>query len=171
MKQSHLPHIDLPDHFQFITFRTHDSVDAFVKKLHARYQTSSQKQYAIDQYLDRSPKGAYLNGDVVTLLGDYLKQDQPLFDLAAYAIMPNHVHLLIKPLQELALVMNQIKGVSAQLINRQLGKKGKFWAAEYFDKLVRDEHHFNIVYEYIRNNSRGLGEPEGSPPRFYGIYE
>ncbi len=131
MQYSHLPHIHLPNHYQFITFRTHDSVDLYLKKLQSQYRETSQQQYAIDQYLDRSPKGAYLNGDVLVLLGDYLKQDNDLYELAAFAIMPNHVHLLLKPLQDLVVVMQHIKGASSRFINQQLGRKG-----EVLDKRV-----------------------------------
>ncbi len=29
----HLPHLDIKNHYQFITFRTYASVDAYLKKL------------------------------------------------------------------------------------------------------------------------------------------
>jgi REP element-mobilizing transposase RayT len=38
----------------------------------------------------------------LTLLSDYLKQDNDLYKRVAFVIMPNHVHLLLKPLQDLA---------------------------------------------------------------------
>ena len=171
MQYSHLPHIHLPNHYQFITFRTHDSVDSYVKKLQLQYKETRQKQYAIDQYLDHSPRGAYLKGEVLMLLNEYLKQNHDLYELVAFSVMPNHVHLLLKPLQELAVMMQCIKGKSAYLINQKLGRKGKFWANEYYDKLVRDEAHFNTVYRYIQNNPVSLDEPDNSFPRFFGIYE
>ncbi len=63
-----LPHIDLDGHYQFITFRTLDSVDSFLKKLALNDLPNNKKQLAIDQYLDQSCNGAYLNGEVITLL-------------------------------------------------------------------------------------------------------
>lgn len=170
MKYSHLKHIDLPEHYQFITFRTQDSVDSYVKKMQSQYSNAKEQQYAIDQYLDQSPNGAHLTGDVLVLLTDYLIDKGKLYEMVAFAIMPNHVHLLIKPLKELSIVMQKIKGGSARLINQQMGRKGVFWAEEYYDKLIRDEQHFKSVYNYIKNNPLALGDPKGSPPRFYGIY-
>ncbi len=168
-----LPHIDLDGHYQFITFRTLDSVDSFLKKLAQNDLPNNKKQLAIDQYLDQSCNGTYLNGDVLELLSDFLKQkDIVLYELIAFCIMPNHVHFLIKPLDNLARVMQLIKGGSAKLINEQMGRKGVFWFADYYDKLIRDDKHFSVVYEYIRNNSAGLDDGIENPtPRFYGIYD
>jgi REP element-mobilizing transposase RayT len=167
----HLQHVDLLEHYQFITFRTQDSVDNFLQRLGQCDLSSSKKQFAMDRYLDQSINGAYLKGDVLLILYNYLKQKEgDLYDLEAFCIMPNHVHLLIKPLHKLSKVMQCIKGGSAKLINQQLDQKGVFWFADYYDKLVCDEVHFKLVYEYIRNNLSGLTEPEVMTTRFYGRY-
>jgi len=171
-KHSHLPHLDIKNHYQFITFRTQDSVDAYLKKLAQQSLPNAKQQLAIDQYLDQSKNGAYLNDDVLVLFSEFIKtKDTVLYELVAFCIMPNHVHLLIKPLDKLAKVMQKLKGGSAKLMNEMLGRRGCFWAADYYDKLIRDEKHFSVVYEYIKNNPAVLGEAEASPPRFYGIYE
>jgi len=166
----HLPYVDLDGHYQFITFRTLDSVDSFLKKLAQNDLPNKKKQLAIDQYLDQSCNGAYLNGEVLELLSDFLKQkDANLYKLISFCIMPNHVHLLVKPLDNLARMMQVIKDGSAKLINEQMGRKGVFWFAGYYDKLIRDDKHFSVVYEYIRNNPADLAETP--VPRFYGIYD
>ncbi len=84
--------------------------------------------------------------------------------------MPNHVHMLIKPNVDLPFAMQSIKGNSARLVNQILCKKGQFWAADYFDRLIRDERHFRLVYEYIKNNPLKLNEAKDAPKRFYGVY-
>ncbi|MDA3909204.1 MAG: transposase, partial [Sulfurimonas sp.] len=123
-------------------------------------------------YLDSSQKGSYLNGDVLMKMSEFLKsRDNNLYELIAYTIMPNHIHILIKPLDKLALVVKSIKGSSAKMINDILKRRGKFWANDYYDKTIRDEKHFQTVYNYIKNNPLKLGETEVSLPRFYGIYE
>lgn len=171
-KKKFLPHKDITGYYQFITFRTHDSVDQFVKKLAQQNLPKKKQQLAIDQYLDQSSNGAYLNGEVLQLLNNYLKEkDNVIYELYCFCIMPNHVHLLIKPLTKLATVMQQIKGGSAKLINEKMGYKGKFWAREYYDKLIRDEKHFDVVYQYIKNNPAVLNEAKASSPRFYSKYE
>lgn len=89
----------------------------------------------------------------------------------ALVIMNNHVHILFKPLQSLSKVMQMIKGVSAKKINELLGKNGRFWADDYYDKAIRDEKHFWVVYEYIKNNPLKICDTKVSLPRFYGVYE
>jgi len=67
--------------------------------------------------------------------------------------MPNHVHLLIKPNEKLVKVIQRIKGISAKTMNEMLNRSGKFWASDYYDKMIRDEKHFNVVYQYIKKTS------------------
>ena len=172
MEHKHLHHVDLPSHYQFITFRTHDSVDSFVKKLLSIPMLKSKQQQELDNHLDQSLSGAYLHNNILNLLHDFLiSKDYEYYELIAFCIMPNHVHLLIKPLLKLPLVIKNIKGASSFLINKEMNQKGKFWVNEYFDKLIRDEKHFNIVYNYIKNNPRNITQLKSELPRFYGIYE
>jgi len=100
-RYSHLPHIDINGYYQFITFRTHDSIDEYLKKLFATNLENRKKQYQMDEHLDGSLNGAYLNGDILKYLYDFLKsKDGILYDLVAFVIMNNHIHLLIKPLEK-----------------------------------------------------------------------
>ena len=48
-----LPHIDAKDHYQFVTFRTNDSLDSYINKL-IKDETLKQniKQYKIDEILE-----------------------------------------------------------------------------------------------------------------------
>jgi len=159
MKHHHLPHIDLPHHYQFVTFRTFDSTDNFLLKLYAQNKPSPEKQVAVDTYLDSSNQGAYLNGEALLQLSQFLCQkDGKLYKLICFAIMPNHVHMLFKPLQSLSVVMQKIKGGSARLLNKTMNRTGSFWTKDYFDKLVRDEKHFQTVYRYIQQNPMKLKE-------------
>ena len=172
MKYTHLPHLDLVGHYQFITFRTFDSMDGYLKKLSLQNKSNDRKQLDIDRYLDTSCRGAYLQGDVLTTLYDFLKkQDGLWYELIAFSIMPNHVHLLIRPLESLASLMQNIKGSSSRMINGIMGKSGRFWARDYYDKAIRDEKHFSVVYTYIKNNPLKLRDCNITGSRFYGIYE
>jgi REP element-mobilizing transposase RayT len=168
-KFSNLPHIDTIGHYQFITFRTHDSIDDFLKKLSDENIKTELKQYKMDKYTDSSLSGCYLNGELLEYLKNFfLKQNSLLYELVAFCIMPNHVHMLLKQKIELAKMMKQIKGSSANSLNKLLHKKGKFWESGYYDKGIRDERHLMLTYEYIKNNPLKVGlEKE----RFFGIYE
>lgn len=171
MAHSNLPHLSLQGHYQFVTFRTKESVDVYMKKMQGCSDANSVKQYKIDSYLDSSTKGAYLNGKVLDAVKAYIfSKDKEIFDLLAFCIMPNHVHILFKEIKSLRETMKLLKGGSAHMINKLLNQKGSFWANEYYDKLIRDEKHFAVVYNYIKNNPIKANLKD-SKDRFYGIYE
>jgi len=86
------------------------------------------------------------------------------YDLLFAVIMPDHVHLLIRPLQkkngiwfDLATIMKGIKGTSGANINRLLQKKGNVWQREYFDRIVRDEKELLEKWNYMWNNPLKTG--------------
>ena len=86
--------------------------------------------------------------------------------LHAFCIMPNHVHLLFdqqdipepprhrggKHYTALSQAMRILKGKSATLCNRILGRWGAFWQDESYDHVVRDEHEHQRILEYIAEN-------------------
>ena len=164
-----LPHIDMIGYYQFVTFRTFDSIDEFLKRLSAENIQTKTKQYKIDNYLDNSSHGCYLNDKVFEYLKNFfIEKDKILYELIAFCIMPNHIHILFKQNIELDKIMKIIKGSSSNRINKILCKKGKFWDSNYYDKAIRDNNHFVTTYEYIKNNPLKVGL---SKDRFYGIYE
>ena len=164
-----LPHIDMIGYYQFITFRTFDSIDDFLKRLAQEDIQSNKKQYKIDSYLDNSSNGCYLNGDVLNYLKSFfIEKDKNLYELIAFCIMPNHIHIFFKQNIALDKIMKSLKGSSSNAINKLLEKKGKFWENGYYDKAIRDKKHFITTYEYIKNNPLKVGL---SSARFYGVYE
>ena len=73
--------------------------------------------------------------------------------LQTAVIMPDHVHLLLTPLDtSLAETMKRIKGASAREVNRELGGKGSLWQREYFDREIRSSENLRAKGEYIANN-------------------
>ena len=87
--------------------------------------------------------------------------------LHEYVVMPNHVHLLIRPIRHLSQVTKWIKGASARMANQCLGRTGQpFWQDDSFDHWVRNEPEFEKIRNYIRNNPVHAGlvcEPEQWP--------
>lgn len=159
------------DIYQFITFRTHDSLDDFLVKIDKEKISNKKKKYLVDKHLDISTKGAYLNGEVLDFMYKYLlENDKKFYNIISFCIMPNHVHLLIKQNEDLSKIIQKIKGSSANKINKLLKRDGKFWESNYFDKVIVDEKHFNLVYEYIKNNPIKANLKDGKR-RFYGIYD
>jgi hypothetical protein len=73
-----------------------------------------------------------------------------------YVVMPNHVHLLVKPLigHGLAGILHSWKSFTANRINERLGCTGQFWQHESYDHIVRNEAAINAIRRYIRDNPK-----------------
>jgi REP element-mobilizing transposase RayT len=75
------------------------------------------------------------------------------YDLHAYVVMANHVHLLITPNVTAAKWLGPLKGYTAHEANRLLNLQGQpFWQDESYDHLVRTPEEFTRVQKYIENN-------------------
>jgi REP element-mobilizing transposase RayT len=89
------------------------------------------------------------------------------FRLAAFAIMANHVHVLLTPFSALSEITRRVKGTSARQANLILGRTGApFWQDESFDHWVRNHGEWQKIRAYIENNPvrAGLVErPEDWP--------
>ena len=88
-------------------------------------------------------------------------------------IMPNHVHLLVQPLErpdgsifDLGEILHSVKSFSAHRINQRRNARGSIWQDERYDRIVRDEKELREKWEYLRSNpvKEGLAEkPEDYP--------
>jgi len=79
--------------------------------------------------------------------------EQKEFELICYCIMPNHVHLIIKPNDKVLFrILQSHKSFTAKLANKKLGKSGKFWQSESFDHMIRDEYWLAQKIQYTLNN-------------------
>jgi REP element-mobilizing transposase RayT len=75
------------------------------------------------------------------------------YDLCAFAVMSNHVHLLVHPRVEAAVILQNLKGITARRSNALLGRVGKvFWLDESFDHWIRGEVEFAETKAYIEAN-------------------
>jgi len=75
------------------------------------------------------------------------------YDLAAYAVLFNHVYLLLLPKIAPSRLLQSLKGVVAREANRILGRTGEsFWQAESYDHWVRDENEWKRIVDYIEEN-------------------
>jgi REP element-mobilizing transposase RayT len=81
-----------------------------------------------------------------------------LYDLQAWVIMPNHIHLLLNPNVPLPTITCWLKGRTARKANRILCRTGKpFWQDECFDHWVRTEEERQCLIEYIETNPTKAG--------------
>ena len=82
--------------------------------------------------------------------GDQVRE---MYELVAFVVMPNHVHLLINPKVPAAKITQFIKGVSARRANAILQRTGQpFWQDESFDRWVRSSKEMGNIIRYIENN-------------------
>jgi len=85
------------------------------------------------------------------------------FHLHGLVVMPDHVHLVLTPLSDsqgpicVAEIMQAIKGASAHRINVVLGRKGRVWEEEYFDRALRREESIVDKVEYMLGNPVAKG--------------
>ena len=77
-----------------------------------------------------------------------------LYNLHAWTVMPTHVHVLLTPLEQnhLGEIVKALKGFTGKEVNRQLGRSGKFWQEDYYDRWIRDQRHFDKIVSYIEWN-------------------
>ena len=78
----------------------------------------------------------------------------PRYRLHSYVVMPNHVHVLLELFSagSLARIIQSWKSFTAKKLNDLLGRSGKVWHDEYFDRLIRNAEHYGNVIRYIRKN-------------------
>jgi len=80
-----------------------------------------------------------------------------------YTVMPDHVHLIIKPLlcdgrvEPLARIMQGIKGWTAWQINQLLGRRGALWQAGRYDRIIRNRDDYEETARYIWANPVAAG--------------
>ncbi|MHC4323602.1 MAG: class I tRNA ligase family protein, partial [Planctomycetota bacterium] len=81
------------------------------------------------------------------------------YELVAWAVMPNHVHAILKPFAgyELPKIVHSWKSFTSKQINRQLDRQGILWMDEYYDHLIRDEVDFKNQVGYVLANPEKAG--------------
>jgi REP element-mobilizing transposase RayT len=124
----------------------------------ARAMTSMESFQALDRLLDETRTGArYLAipavADLVNESIRHTASTMNQYELHAFAVMPNHVHLLITPNDSLPKILKSLKSFTARRANALLARSGQsFWQAESFDHLVRDHGEFDAIRRYIEEN-------------------
>ena len=72
--------------------------------------------------------------------------------------MPNHVHVLLRPMTSMAVVTRWLKGSTARQANLILGRTGEsFWQDESFDHRVRNEVELDRIVRYVEHNPVSAG--------------
>ena len=175
-----LPHWQQPGATYFVTFRLADSLpesqlsgwreerNAWLTQHPKPWDSAAEDEYherfagTVDTWLDQSHgdcslKAAPLREALESVL---MKFDEDRYYHHSWVVMPNHVHLLfsIAGKQALETLVKAWKGASSREIQKQLPRESsRLWAKDYYDRLIRDQNHFENVARYIRSNPKKAG--------------
>ena len=159
-----------------LTFRLEDSIPAPV--LHRIHEQRKQRERTavtaldrieirrrweaeIDEQLDQGRGACHLkHPEVAQCVVDALKYfDNDLYDLLAWCVMPNHVHVVpaMRGQQSLARIFHSWKSYTSKRANKILGLSGTFWQREYYDRIVRDSEDLETTMRYVQMNPQKAG--------------
>jgi len=167
--RGYLPHFDFPGVLQSISFRLYDSVprESIARwmlelgicrssKLPSDDPRAVELRDRIRRFEDAGHGACWLRQAPVArcVEGALLHFDGERYRLLAWCVMPNHVHALIEtrnghPVSE---VLQSWKSFTSKRANALLGRTGKFWEPDYFDRFVRDAEHLRNTIRYIEAN-------------------
>jgi REP element-mobilizing transposase RayT len=166
-ERGYLPHCDKPGLVQFIMFRLSDSLptsrrgewehflNANVRSNAPRSVIAREQQIELEEYLDRGLGECFLRDPRIAALAEMamLHHHGQRFQMLAWVIMPNHVHALLEIGQvPLLKIVQNWKSIVAVEGNKLLGRNGRFWQPEYWDRFMRDEEQKRKAIRYIENN-------------------
>jgi len=181
-KRKRLPHWEDAVAVYFVTFRLVDSLPSAVlrefefdrqdiiatakanrRELTLRERSRLVKLFVrrIETYLDAASGSCLLaKPDVAAMFVRTLRHfDGSRYRLHAWCVMPNHVHVVFRPLAEhkLSAILHAWKSYSANEANRILRRSGDFWQREYYDHLIRDERDLQRCIRYVLDNPKKAG--------------
>ena len=179
-----LPHWRYEGGTYFVTFRLHDFLPpAIAEALHreaAKWETTiAAERAAMDGQLSATTRKAHedfrrehfrnLETQLDECHGSCLLRDathraivqdallhfqNERCRVAAFVIMPNHVHALCQPLPGWSLenLAGSWKKRTADKINARLNREGRLWQPETHDRLIRDGEHLRRAVRYLNRN-------------------
>ncbi len=171
-----LPHWHQDDKLQFITLHLADSLpasvlnelrdqkDRWLKEHPEPWDDATRREYNVtflsifNKYLDKGYGSCILADEKVckALENVIFRLHKREWNIWAYVIMPNHIHLLLQingarenqedEKKRLKKVMSLFKRLSSHEIMRVKFFTPPLWHGEFYDRLIRDErHYYNVV--------------------------
>jgi len=181
ISKRNLPHWDQGSVWYSATFRLYDSLpqeklkeyayqrDLWLKQNNNKFELnkSKNKEYydlfsdIVDVWLNSGYGKCILKQYEISKIVDdsikYFNEDRYILD--SWVIMPNHVHVLLKPINNYTVqnIVGSWKSYTANLINKQIESNGQLWAHESYDHIVRSVEEFLHIRNYIANNPQKAG--------------
>jgi REP element-mobilizing transposase RayT len=156
-----LPHFHPQDAYVFLTWRLWGTLPLRVDS--AARPTAGHAFVAQDRAMDRCAVGPLWlqNPYIANLVAEAIligQGERRFYELCAWVVMPNHVHLLILPQVPIAVLMRWLKGSTSRSANRILGRTGQpFWQGESFDHYLRGSKQTGRIAAYIEGNPVSAG--------------
>lgn len=174
-----LPHWRQDGATYFVTFRLADSLPqeklnlwkaelaVWQRNNPAPHDENARREYyrlfpeRLQNWLDQGMGSCVLGQVAVKMRVEeaLLHFDGDRYNLREFVVMPNHVHLLISPLNGhlLSDILHSIKSFTANGINKHLPEKmDPVWQKESFDHIVRSAEQVDRIRKYIQDNPKGL---------------
>lgn len=157
-QRGYLPHHDVPGIRQFVTLRLVDAMPVSRRsewEALLRIEDDRHRRSKLEEYLDRGLGECWLRRPRIAALVENAFRffDGQRYRLRAWAVMPNHAHVLVEVWQTpLAEVLHSWKSFTAREANRLLGRRGAFWEREYWDAKMRHDEQEREAARYIEAN-------------------
>jgi putative transposase len=188
MYQRRLPHWRQHGATYFVTFRLADSLpqskldelECFQEEWERRHpppcsnatleELARQVHERVERWLDQGMGSCVLKQAVLAALVTsslhHFNDDR--YELDCYTIMPNHAHVVVRPLlpeaHPLEAILGSWKKHSSRRINHELNRTGDLWQEESYDRIIRDEEHLWRAIQYIGSNADRANLPRGACP-------
>ncbi|MGZ8847334.1 MAG: REP-associated tyrosine transposase [Pyrinomonadaceae bacterium] len=168
--RGYFPHFDGQGITQHVCFHLFDSLpqsllaewpeelrrEEVLKARRVDCHVQRERRRRIHDALDRGYGSCLLQDNrIAEIVEDALLHfDGERYALHAWCVMPNHVHTLFTPVGQFRMsgIVHSWKSFTAHECNKVLGRSGKFWEREPFDRYIRNQRHFRNAVSYIENN-------------------
>lgn len=179
ISERNLPHWAQENTTYFVTFRLANSLpqtklkqwtrerEQWLKTHSEPYGDEDKAEYhrlfseRIQDWLDAGSGACLLaNPDCARIVATALQQfDGERYRLGEWVVMPNHVHVLLTPLEGFKLVdiLHSWTSFTAHEICRLLGREGAVWQHESYDHMVRSPEQLRHFERYVRANPAKAG--------------
>lgn len=181
----HLPHLTPKGGIFAVNFRLADSVpqavaeqwrserDAIVERAKSQQRDLTPDEEdllryyfseRIEELLDKAEGECLMKQpEMAALIETSLKHfDGERYDLIAWCVMPNHVHVVFRPLggHTVSAITHSWKSFTSHAINQQLGRDGSVWQEESYDRKIRnaEELHAQALYAFENAIRAGMSD-------------
>lgn len=150
--RGYLPHCDDCGLVQHVVFGLNDGFRAPPFNI----QDPAERSLWADREFDAAHGSRLLGKPALASIvqESLLYGDGDKYALAAWCVMPTHVHVVAEILEEGAMpnIVQRWKSFGAHAINKLEKRKGVLWQREYFDRFMRSAQQFDWTVSYVENN-------------------